>query len=91
MNQEQLAVWFLEKLDKERHGSILTVLKNNRTACMGFPAIVDAAYLIAKNWMSSTARLVDSRGVIAHGATCMLADDVRVLAIVPPAPTPPKH
>ena len=87
MDQEQQAIWFLEKLDKERHGSMLTVLKNNRAAGMTFPATVDAAYVIAKDWMSSTARVADSRGIIARGAAFMLADEVRVLAIVPPAPT----
>ena len=69
---------------------MLTLLKNNRAAGMGFPATVDAAYLIAKDWMSSTAQVADSRGVIARGAAYMLADDIRVLAIVPPSPTPPK-
>ena len=57
---------------------------------MGFPATIDVGYLIAKDWMSFIARVADSRGVIARGASFMLADDVRVLAIVPPAPTPPK-
>jgi hypothetical protein len=37
MDQEQQATWFLEKLDKERHGSMLTVLENDRVAKMAFP------------------------------------------------------
>jgi hypothetical protein len=53
-DQDQQAIWFLEKLDKERHGSMLTVLKNNRDACMRFPATVDATYLIAKDWINPT-------------------------------------
>jgi len=32
IEQEQQAIRFLEKLDKERHSSMLTVLKNNRVA-----------------------------------------------------------
>jgi len=42
-DQEHQTLRFLEKLDKERHGSMLTVLKNNRATGMGFPATVDAA------------------------------------------------
>ncbi len=79
MNQEQQAIWFLEKLDKERQGSMLTVLKNNRVAGMGFQAVVDVAYIVAKERMCSTARVA-----------ILLTADVRVLAIVPPAPSPPK-
>ena len=90
MDQEQQAIWFLENLDKERHGSMLTVLKNNYASGLGFPATVEAAYLIAKDWMRSNARAADLRGVIARGAAFMLADDVRVLAIVPTASTTPK-
>ena len=66
MDQEQQVIWFLEKLDKERHGSMLTVLKNNCAARMGLPATVDAAHLVAKDWMSSTAGVANSRGVIAR-------------------------
>jgi hypothetical protein len=57
---------------------------------MWFPVTVNAAYLIAKDWMISPARVADSLGVVPRGAAFMLADDVRVLAIVSPAPTPPK-
>ena len=69
---------------------MLIVLKNNRAACMEFPATADPAYLIANDWMSSTVRACDSRGVIARGAVFMLDDDGRVLAIVHPTPLPPK-
>ncbi len=84
MDEEQRAIWFLERLDKERHGSMLTVLKNNHAAGMAFPVTVEAAYAIAKDWMSSTARVYDAHRIVAHGAAFMLADEVRVLAVVPP-------
>ena len=62
---------------------MLTVHKTIRATCTGFPATVDVAYLIAKDWKSSTARVRNSRGVIARVAAFMLADVLRVLVIVP--------
>ena len=48
-DQKQRAIWFFEKFEKERHGSMLTVMKNNRSVGMAFPNTVDAAYEIAKD------------------------------------------
>ena len=48
----------------------------------------DEAYIIAKDWKSSTARVADSRGIISNGAVFMLADEVRALVITPPSSRP---
>jgi len=65
MDIEQQAICFLEKVDKERDGSMLTMLKNNHAARMTFPTTVNAAYVFAKVEMSSNnARVADSRGIL---------------------------
>ena len=83
MDGETSAIWFLEKLDQVRHGAMVLYLTNGRVAGQAFPATADEAYIIAKDWKSSSARIADSRGIIANGAIFMLADEVRVLAVVP--------
>ncbi len=69
------------------HGSMLTVFKSNRAAGMTFPVTVEAVYTIAKDWISSTTRIFDAHGIVARGATFMLADEVRVLAVAFPTPS----
>ena len=58
-------------------------LTNGMDAGQAFPATADEAYIIAKKWKSSSARLAASRGLITNGAIFMLADEVRALAIAP--------
>jgi len=58
-------------------------LGNGMAAGQAFPATVDEAYIIAKGWKSSSARVTDSRGIAAYEAFFMLANEVRTLAIVP--------
>jgi hypothetical protein len=87
MSPEQLALKFLKKLDQVRHGNMFVHLMNGRSAGGAFPESANAAYVIAKDWKSASARVTDSRGVIASGAAFMLADDVRAL-IIDPVPTP---
>ena len=88
MDGETLAIYFLEKLDQVRHGSMVLYLTNGRAAGQPFPATADEAYTIAKDWKSSSAWAADSRGIIANGSVFMLADEVRVLAITPPSSRP---
>jgi hypothetical protein len=66
-------------------------LTNGRVDGQAFPVTVDEAYIIAKNWKSSSARVKDSRGIIANGAMFMLADEVRALAVVPSHVAPNSH
>ena len=83
MDGKTSAIWFLEKLDQARHGAMVLYLTNGRIAGQTFPATAGEAYIIAKDWKSSSARVADSRGIIANGAIFMLADEVRALAVVP--------
>ena len=86
MDGEASAIWFLEKLDQVWHGAMVLSLTNGRAAGQAFPATADEAYIIAKDWRSSSARVADSRGIMANGAVFMLADEVRALVISPPSP-----
>ncbi len=43
MDGETLAIWFLEKLDQVRHGSMVLYLTNGRAAGQAFPATADEA------------------------------------------------
>jgi hypothetical protein len=52
---ETSAIWFLEKLDQVRHGTMVLYLTNGRVAGKAFPAITGEAYIIAKDWKSSSA------------------------------------
>jgi hypothetical protein len=65
-------------------------LMHGRSAGGAFPETVDAAYSIAKDWKSNSARVSDSRGIIARGAAFMLADDVRALVNAPAASVEPR-
>jgi hypothetical protein len=47
MDGETLAIWLLEKLDQDRHGSMVLYLTNGRAAGQAFPATADEAYTIA--------------------------------------------
>jgi hypothetical protein len=49
MDKKQRPIWFLEKLDKEQPGSMLTVLKNKRAVGMSFPVAAEAALSTAKD------------------------------------------
>ena len=49
-------------------------LTNGRAAVHAFPATVDEAYMIAKDWKSSSVRVADSRGIVADEAVFILAD-----------------
>ena len=88
MDGETLAIWFLEKLDQVRHGSMVLYLTNGRAAGQAFPATADEAYTIAKDWKSSTVRAADFRGIIANGSVFMLADEVRALVVTPSSSRP---
>ena len=67
MDGETSTLWFLEKLDQVRHGAIMLSLTNGRAAGQAFPATSDEAYIIAKDWRSSSARVADSHGIMANG------------------------
>ncbi len=49
MDGETSAIWFLEKLDKVRHGAMVLHLTNDRVDGHAFPATADEAYIIAKD------------------------------------------
>ncbi len=66
-----------------RHGAIVRYLANDITVGRTFPLIEDEAYIAAKRWKSSSARVADSRGILASGAAFLLADEARTLAIIP--------
>ncbi len=83
MDGEPSAIWLLEKLDQARHGAMVLYLTNGMVVGQAFPATADEAYIIVKDWKSLSARVADSRGIIAIGIVFMLADEVRALAIGP--------
>jgi hypothetical protein len=56
-------------------------LTNGRAADQAFPATVDEAYTIAKNWKDYIVRAADFRGIIVNGSVLMLADKVRALVV----------
>ncbi len=58
-------------------------LINGIVAGQAFLVTADEAYIIAKDWKSSSARVTDLRRIVADGENCMLADEVRALAVVP--------
>ncbi len=68
MNGETSAIWVLEKLDKVQHGVIVYYLTNSSDTEQAFPVTANEAYIIAKDWNISSARVADSRGIIANGA-----------------------
>lgn len=74
----RLVLKFLRKLDQARHGPMVVQLSNNKASGGAFPATVDAAYDLAREWTSSTKPIGKSGGAIT-GAAYLLADDVRVL------------
>ncbi len=90
MDPQRLALKLLKKFDQFRHGAMIVHLMNGRFSGSAFLETVDAAYSIAKDWKSTSARVSDSRGIIAGGATFMLADDVRALVIAPVASAGPR-
>ncbi len=83
MDGETSAIWLLEKLYQVRHGAMVLYLTNSKVAGQAFPATADEAYIIGKVGKSFSARVADSRGIIANGAVFLLADKGRALAIVP--------
>jgi len=82
MDGETSAIWFLENLDQVQNGAMVLYLTNGRVAGQASSATADEAYIIAKNRKTSSARVADSRGIIANGAIFMLADEVRALAFI---------
>ncbi len=73
MDGETSAICFLEKLYQVRHSAMVLYLTNGRAAGQAFTATADEAYIIAKDWESSSARVADSRGIVANGAVCIYA------------------
>ncbi len=64
---EASAIYLLEKLYQVPHGAMMLYLTNVRAARNAFPATIDEAYTILKEWKSFSAQVVDSHGVIATG------------------------
>jgi hypothetical protein len=88
MDTETSVIWFLKKIDQDRHGAMVLHLINDRAAGQVFPATANVAYIIAKNWKRTSARVADSRGIIANGAVSMLADDMSAFAFFPSLVSP---
>ncbi len=68
MDGKTSANWFLEKLDQVQHRAMVLYLTNGRDAGQTFPVIADEAFIIAKDWKSYSARIANSRGIIANVA-----------------------
>jgi hypothetical protein len=90
LDLQRLALKFLRKLDQIRHGSMIVRLMNGRSAGGAFPETVDAAYYIAYDWKSTSARVSNSRGIISCGDAFLLADDERALVIALAASVGPR-
>lgn len=79
---DRLVLKFLRKLDQARHGPMVVQLTNTQAAGGAFPATVEAAYNLAREWTSTTKPAGKNGGTVT-GAAFLLADDIRVL-IAPP-------
>lgn len=80
--QDQLVLKFLGKLDPARHGNMVVELENGQRNGNPFPASVEAAYQLAKDWRTTATSKNSPRGAVLGSA--LILTDEQVFVVAPP-------